>query len=181
MIKIKKTKFNIFVLGDTQVGKSCMIKVFKQNTFNIDELPTIGLETYTESLAIDGINYKFKIFDLSGREKYKNIVISKLSLADGFIFVFSVDNNESLKQIDFWLHIIDETVKSKKMKILIGNKIDIKKREISNQHAVNFAKERNMKYYETSAKTGFSIKETFNLFFFDLYELKKQYEVVNNI
>ena len=180
MIKIKKTKFNIFVLGDSQVGKTCMIKELRENTFNIDELPTIGLEIYMDSVTVDDINYKFKIFDLSGREKYKNIVISKLRLADGFILVFSVDNSDSLKQIDFWLHIIDDTVKSKKKKILVGNKIDIKKREISNQEAVNFAKERNMKYYETSAKTGFSIKETFNKFFFELYDLKNQYEIVKN-
>ena len=50
----------------------------------------------------------------------------------------STENNESLKQIDYWLRIIDETVKSKRRKILIGNKIDIKKREILNQDAVNF-------------------------------------------
>ena len=181
MIKIKKTKFNIFVLGDSQVGKTCMIKTLRENTFNIDELPTIGLETYIDTVSMDDINYKFKIFDLSGREKYKNLVMSKLRLADGFILVFSVDNNESLKQIDYWLRIIDETVKSKRRKILIGNKIDIKKREILNQDAVNFAKERNMKYFETSAKTGFNIKETFNRFFLEFYDLKNQYEIVNNI
>lgn len=181
MIKIKKNKFNILVLGDTLVGKTSMIEVFRENTFNPYEPPTIGLETFMDTINIEGNDYKFKIFDTSGREKFKNIIIPKLRLADGFILVFSVDSKETLKKIDFWIHAIDETVKLKKMKILVGNKVDIGKRNITNQEAVNFAKERNLKYFETSAKTGFTIKETFNHIINELYESNKQYEFINNI
>ena len=179
MIKIKKNKFNILVLGDTQVGKTSMIEVFRENTFNPYEYPTIGLETFTDTMNIEGNDYKFKIFDASGREKFKNILIPKLRLADAYILVFSVDNKETLKKIDFWLHTIDETVKLKKLKILVGNKVDIGKRNITNQEAVNFAKERKLKYFETSAKTGFTIKETFNQIINELYEANKQYELID--
>ena len=181
MIKIKKTKFNIFILGDTQVGKTSMLEAFRDNTFNPDEFPTIGIETSICNIDFEGIEYKIKLFDTSGREKYKNVIIPKLRLADGFIFVFSIDNKDSLKQIDSLIHIIDETVKLKKLKILVGNKIDIKTREIKNEEAVNFAKERKMKYFETSAKTGFNIKGFFNQVIFELYDANKQYELMNNI
>ena len=181
MINIKKTKFNIFILGDTQEGKTCIIQILKDNTFNPDEFPTIGMTTFMNIFQFEDKDYKFKIFDTSGREKYKNILLSKLHLADGFMFVFSVDNKESLKQVDAWNHIIDENIRLKKMKLLIGNKIDIQKRKISNQEALNFANERKMKYFETSAKTGFSIKDTFKHFFQDLYESNRQYELKNNI
>ena len=46
------------------------------------------------------------------------------------------------------------------MKILLGNKIDVEIRQIDNEKAVNFAKEKKMKYYEVSAKTGFKVKES---------------------
>ena len=181
MIKIKKTKFNIFILGDTQVGKTSLLEVFRENTFNLDEFPTIGIDIFKEKISIEEFEYKLKIFDTSGKEKYKNIIIPKLHLADGFIFVFSVDNKESLKQIDILMHIIDEVVKLKKIKILVGNKIDIKDREIKNEEGVKFAKEKNLKYFEASAKTGFSVKELFNQIIYELYKSNKQYELINNI
>ena len=58
--------------------------------------------------------------------------------------------------------------------ILVGNKIDINEREVTNEEGIKFAKERNMKYFETSAKTGFGIKEAFNQIFQDIYELNKR-------
>ena len=181
LLNIQKTKFNIFILGDTQVGKTCMIQILKDNTFNPDEFPTIWLEIFMDIIQFEDKEYKFKIFDTSGREKFRNIILSKLHLADGFMFVFSVNNIDSLKHVDFWNHIIDENINLKKMKILVGNKIDTKKRKISNQEAVNFAKERKMKYIETSAKTGFSIKDASNNFYKELYESNKQFELKNKI
>ena len=79
------------------------------------------------------------------------------------------------------MHIIDEVVKLKKIKILVGNKIDIKDREIKNEEGVKFAKEKNLKYFEASAKTGFSVKELFNQIIYELYKSNKQYELINNI
>ena len=158
-----------------------MLEVFRENTFNPDEFPTIGIETVMGNFTFEGSDYKFKLFDTSGREKYKNMIIPKLRLADGFIFVFSVDNKDSLKQIEALMRIIDESVKLKKMKILVGNKVDIKTRDIKNEEAVNFAKEKKMKYFETSAKTGFNIKEFFNQVVYELYEANKQFELMNNI
>ena len=113
MIKINKTKFNIFILGDSQVGKTSMIKVYQNNNFNIDEMPTIGIENHMFNLEFENTQYKFKVFDTSGREKFRNIFLSKLRLGDGIILVFSMDNKESLKHIDYWVHTIDEAVKTK--------------------------------------------------------------------
>ena len=175
MIKINKTKFNIFILGDSQVGKTSIIKVYQDNNFNTDEMPTIGIENHMYNLEFENTQYKFKLFDTSGREKFRNLFLSKLRLGDGIILVFSMDNKESLKHIDYWVRTIDEAVKSKKMKIiLVGNKIDIGKREITNEDAVNFAKEKNLTYCEVSAKTGFLIHETINKLFKDLYESNKE-------
>ena len=47
-------------------------------------------------------------------------------------------------------------------------------REVTHEKGMNFAKERNMKYFETSAKTGFGINEAFNQIFQDIYKLDKE-------
>ena len=56
--------------------------------------------------------------------------------------------------------------------ILVGNKIDMK-REISTEEGKNFAKEYNLKYFESSAKTGEGINESFNEIYKDIYEKNK--------
>ena len=47
-------------------------------------------------------------------------------------------------------------------------------REVTHEKGMNFAKERNMKYFETCAKTGYGIKEAFNQIFQDVYELDEK-------
>ncbi len=91
--------------------------------------------------------------------------------------VFSVDNEQSLDKISKWIDNIEENVNRKeKVLILVGNKIDIDSniRQVTHEGGMNFAKERNMKYFETSAKTGYGIKEAFNQIFQDVYELDEK-------
>ena len=176
MINIPKTKFNIFIIGDSQVGKTSIMKVFRDLDFNPKELPSIGLDSFIETIKFNDLDYKFKFFDISGREKFRSIAFPKFKLADGFIYIFSVDNTESLKHIDYWLHLVDDLVQLKKMKILLGNKIDVEIRQIDNEKAVNFAKEKKMKYYEVSAKTGFKVKESIEDFCKEIYKEYKQFE-----
>ena len=92
--------------------------------------------------------------------------------------VFSVVDEKSFKQIDYWLDSIrEETDIHKKVIYLVGNKIDLDKREVSNEDAVNYAKLRQIKYYETSAKTGFAVNQVFNKIFQDIYDLFKEKEL----
>ena len=89
--------------------------------------------------------------------------------------VFSVDNEQSLEKISKWIENIEENVNRKeKVLILVGNKIDINIRQVTHEGEMNFANERNMKYFETSARTGFGVKNAFNQIFQDVYELDEK-------
>jgi len=89
--------------------------------------------------------------------------------------VFSVDNEQSLEKISKWIENIEENVNRKeKVLILVGNKIDINIRQVTHEGGMNFANERNMKYFETSARTGFGVKNAFNQIFQDVYELDEK-------
>ena len=61
----------------------------------------------------------------------------------------------------------------KKIIYLVGNKIDLDDRQVTNEEAVTYAGLKNIKYFETSAKTGFGIKEVFNQLYQDIYDLFK--------
>jgi len=172
--KINRTKFNIIVLGEGSVGKSSIISRLKGKDFEENNLSTVGIDYYVDEKVFDNTKYKFKIFDTAGQERYKSIASSTIKLADGFLIVFAVDNKNSFEKVKYWFDKInEETNLEKKRLFLVGNKIDLQ-RIISNEDGVKYAKEKKMKYYEVSAKTGFNIKEIFDELYKDVYILKKE-------
>ena len=174
MESIQRTKFNISILGESQVGKTSMISVKTGLQFNEKQISTVGIDNFIDKKIFDNKEYKFKFFDTAGQERYNSISAQTIKIADGFILVFSVTDRGSLEKISFWMKSIEENTNIKdKVIILVGNKIDME-REISHEEANNFAKENNLKYFETSAKTGYGIDETFNQLYQDIYELNKK-------
>ena len=171
MNNIKRTKFNICLLGESQVGKTCMTSVFIGQPFDEHSLTTLGLENVISKTRIDGEEYTFKIFDTAGQERYKSIAQSTIQLSDGFLIVFDVSMKSTFERVIDWINFIDDRVNiNEKVLILVGNKIDKEEREVSDEVALNFAKEKKMKYFETSAKTGVGIKEVFNALYQDVYK-----------
>ena len=174
MNPIKRTKFNVSLLGDTEVGKSSIVEVLSGYPFQENKVSTIGIENILQSAVFDGKKYIFKIFDTAGQERFESVSSQTIKIADGFLLVFSVNNVKTLKRIDKWIESIKSNVDiTKKVLILCGNKIDVEEREVSNEDAMKFANEKNIKYFETSAKTGFGIKEVFEQLYSDIYQLNK--------
>ena len=174
MESIQRTKFNISILGESKVGKTSMISVKTGLQFNEKQISTVGIDNFIDKKIFDNKEYKFKLFDTAGQERYNSISAQTIKIADGFILVFSVTDRDSLEKISLWMKSIEENTNIKeKVIILVGNKIDME-REISHEEANNFAKENNLKYFETSAKTGYGIDETFNQLYQDIYELNKK-------
>ena len=173
-MEIKRTKFNISLLGESQVGKTSIVSTLKGIEFDENKLPTIGLDTFVDSHIIEGNEYKFKIFDTNGQERYNSISDTTVKLADGFLVVFSVLDKKSFTKIKKWLEIIEDSVNLKsKVVFIVGNKIDSKERQITKEEAEDFAAQKKMKYFETSAKTGAGIKEVFLEIYNDIYNLNK--------
>ena len=155
-----RTKFNVSLLGERAVGKTSIFSVLLGKEFSENTLNTIGIESEIVSAKFDGKEYKFKIFDTAGPERYRSISSTTINLADDFLLVFGVDDKKTLETIRYWIKSIEEDCDiKKKVLFLVGNKIDIEKREITKEEALSFAKTNNIRYFETSAKTGFGIKE----------------------
>ena len=169
---IKRRKFNVILLGENLVGKTCLVQSLIGQPFNENQIETIGVDYVVHKAKINGKEFVFKIFDTDGQERYNWISSSILKAANGFLLVFSVDNKKSFEKISKLFDNIDNNVNiNEKVLILVGNKIDIHEREVTNEEGMNFAKERNMKYFETSARTGFGVENVFNQIFQDIYEL----------
>ena len=180
MNSIKRTKFNVSLLGETQVGKTSMISVKTGIEFDENQLATVGIDNFLDIAKFENQEYKFKIFDTAGQERYNSISSQTLKVADGYILVFAVDKRSSFEKIDLWIKSIEENVNiKKKALILVGNKCDLEKREVTKDEGEKFAQEHHMNYYETSAKTGEGIQEVFNQIYKEIYQLFKKLEENN--
>ena len=172
MNNIDRTKFNIFLLGDTTVGKTSLVEVLSGMPFSEKKLTTIGVDFIFQSATFNGKKYTFKIFDTAGQERYQSIGDAQLKTSDGFLLIFSVDKKQTMERVSKWIESIEKNVNiDEKVLILVGNKIDIKEREVSEEEGLNYAKEKNLKYFETSAKTQAGVKEVFQQMYKDIYEL----------
>ena len=175
MNEIKRTKFNIMLLGESRVGKTSMISYLTCGEYVEVGLLTAGIDCHVVETELGGKKYKFKIFDTAGQERYKSISKSSIKLADGFLIVFAIDNQESFNKVNDWIGNIQEEVNiSNKVIFLVGNKCDIKERIISNEKVLDFANNKKLKYYETSAKTGFGINQVFNDLYQEIYNMNKK-------
>ena len=125
----------------------------------------------------DDEEYNFKIIDIPGEERYKNIVQASIGISDGLLLIFSVDNMESFNKINDWIKVINDKINSKeKALILVGNKIDTNKREVKKEETEELARNLRIKYREASAKTGEGIDEVFQELYYEIYEkLKPNY------
>ena len=174
---MSRTKFNISILGESYVGKTSLVEIITGFDFNPSKIATVGIEHSFLNKEFDGKMRRFQIFDTAGQEKYQSLSASTIQVADGYILVFDVGRKNTLELINKWIKYINDYVEvDKKVIILIGNKIDIENREISEEEGKKFAQSKNFKYFETSAKDNIGVEKAFNEIIKDIYELNKNLE-----
>ena len=150
-------EYKIITIGDSNVGKTSILRRFVYNVFDSDTSSTIGLSFSFKDVTLkNGQKVKLKLVDTAGQERYQGLTKSYYRNTDGVLIVFDYSNLESFKNIKEWIKAF-ETANNKKIFVtyLIGNKIDLKEEEkvVSESMIENFLKEIKYKFKRTSAKT----------------------------
>ena len=169
----------LLILGDSSVGKTCILLKYVDNKFEESNIATVGVDYMDKMIEYKNFNIKLQIWDTSGEEKYRSITKNFYRNADGLFVVFDLTRKVTYERIKDWINEAEEYNKGIK-KIFIGNKLHLEnKREVKKDSAENFAKKNNLKYIETSAKDGTNIKESFD----EIIELilggKNEQDIVN--
>jgi Ras-related protein Rab-2A len=70
----KSPKLSMVVIGDTGVGKSCLLLQFTDKRFSSVHDLTIGVDFGTRVVDINGEKVKLQIWDTAGQESFRSIV-----------------------------------------------------------------------------------------------------------
>lgn len=163
------SSYKLVMVGDSGVGKSCILEKLLDSASNNTFISTIGVDVKNHTLKADnGRSVKLQIWDTGGQQRYRPVLSTCYRNADGIVVVFDLTNRKSFINLTQWLTEIDEfssntSRRENTPKLLLGNKSDLgDRREVDSEAAVSFAKDKNMTYMETSAvQTTASIRDGF--------------------
>jgi len=156
-----KYLFKYIIVGDTAVGKSCLLLQFTDKRFQPVHDLTIGVEFGSRTVQINNNPVKLQIWDTAGQEKFRSITRSYYRGAAGALLVFDLTRRETFEHLASWLEDCRKYSSSDITIILIGNKCDLDQRTVSNQEANDFATKHGLVYLEASAKTAQNVDQAF--------------------
>ncbi|KAK1160471.1 ras-related protein Rab-15 [Acipenser oxyrinchus oxyrinchus] len=162
MAKQYDVLFRLLLLGDSGVGKTCLLCRFTDNEFHSSHISTIGVDFKMKTVEVDGIKVRIQIWDTAGQERYQTITKQYYRRAQGIFLVYDITSEQSFQHIMKWASDVDEYAPEKVQKILIANKADEEqRRQVATEQGIKLAKEYGMDFFETSACTNYNIKESF--------------------
>lgn len=158
-----KHLFKILLVGDSGVGKSCLLARFAGEEFG-DYGSTIGVDFKIRSVEYDGVPIKLQLWDTAGQERFRTITRSYYRGAHGIIVVYDVTDAESFSNVTHWLDEIKRNCRPGAMVnlLLVGNKVDlVEQKEVDYNTAKKFADKAWVPFVETSAKDSTNVEIAF--------------------
>ena len=166
----KNLEYKIITLGDSSVGKTSIINRFINDIFDEDIDPTLGIKHNFKILEINDKKMKLSLIDTNGQEKYRALSVSYFRHAHVVLFIFNLNDPLSFNNIQDWINTFNDNNNKKViLKYLIGNKNDLEQR-VEQNLIDEFAKNNNVTYMSTSAKTNSQINELFQMIGEELLE-----------
>ena len=154
--------FKLVLIGDSGVGKSCLLLRFADDAFTESYISTIGVDFRFRTVKIDKKTVKLQIWDTAGQERFRTITSAYYRGADGIIMVYDVTSQESFDHVNDWLKEVNRYASEGTCKLLVGNKSDrTTEKVVTKERAKEFADDIGVPFLETSAKSAANVEEAF--------------------
>ncbi|EHA8587053.1 Ras-related protein RABD1 [Cocos nucifera] len=182
--------FKLLLIGDSSVGKSCLLLRFADDSFVDSYISTIGVDFKIRTVELDGKTIKLQIivYDVTEMESFNNVkqwlseidryandnvckllVGNKCDLVENKVvetekakIVYDVTEMESFNNVKQWLSEIDRYANDNVCKLLVGNKCDlVENKVVETEKAKAFADELGIPFLETSAKDSINVEQAF--------------------
>lgn len=153
--------FKLLIIGESGVGKTCLLLRFTDDSFTANHLTTIGIDFKIKIINFEEKQIKLQIWDTAGQERFRTITKTYYKGAHGIILTYDVTDENSFKNIRNWVKQIEQNAQTNVCKVLVGNKCDREDRKITYEEGAKLASEFKMQFFETSAKSNHNVNETF--------------------
>jgi small GTP-binding protein len=156
-------RVKLVLLGDSGVGKSCIVLRFVRGQFDPTSKVTVGASFLSQTLALqDSSTIKFEIWDTAGQERYAALAPLYYRGAGAAIVVYDITSPESFNKAQYWVKELQKHGNPDIVMALVGNKADLhESRSVQSQDARDYADKNGMFFIETSAKTADNINQLF--------------------
>ena len=161
---MEKKEFKVMFIGDTGIGaKTSLIYYIINKSFYEFPYSTSCFIYYQKSINTSLGEVKLGLWDAPGQLKYYSLTEILFKDTDCFIIGFDLTRRCTFNKVDYFYKLIKEHMGDIPLLYLVGNKSDLfEKINIPEEEAEKYANERNIKYFEVSAKTGVNVNELIN-------------------
>uniref|UniRef100_A0A665TDC5 RAB41, member RAS oncogene family n=1 Tax=Echeneis naucrates TaxID=173247 RepID=A0A665TDC5_ECHNA len=162
-------KFKLVFLGEQSVGKTSLITRFMYDSFDNTYQATIGIDFLSKTMYLEDrtgvslMSVRLQLWDTAGQERFRSLIPSYIRDSTIAVVVYDITNLNSFQQTSKWIDDVRTERGSDVIIMLVGNKTDLadKSRQITTEEGEQRAKELNVMFIETSAKTGYNVKQLF--------------------
>ena len=154
--------FKYVIIGDTSVGKSCIMHNFIYERFRRETTQTIGVEFSSKIINLSEKKIKLQIWDTAGQERYQSVAKTYYRNSIGVIIVFDTTRIDTFNHVQNWLNDAKNLSREEASFCVVGNKCDLKdNRVVKFNDVAKFCQNNNLLHIECSALNGENINEIF--------------------
>ncbi|THD25845.1 Ras protein Rab 10 [Fasciola hepatica] len=154
--------FKLLLIGDSGVGKTCLLFRYVEDTFSSSFISTIGIDFKIKTVELEGKKIKLQIWDTAGQERFQTITASYYRGAMGIMLVYDITSRRTFDNIQRWMGNIQSLASTDVEKLVVANKSDMEdRRAVSLEEGMCMAKDYRVDFLETSAKTGVNVAKAF--------------------
>ena len=178
-------KIKIILIGESEVGKTCLMTQFIKSKFENELIPTIASDKVIKQYEINNKKLTLELWDTVGQEKYRSVNKIFMKKTQIGLIVYDITNRKSFQNLNYWLETLKNSNKDSKVIIgILANKSDLfEERVIKTEEGKKFADDNNCFFFETSSKDHQSIEKVFNILctcYLDYLEKKKNDNLKQN-
>eukprot|EP00392_Amoebophrya_sp_AT5.2_P004677 g4685.t1 len=166
--------FKLVLIGDSGVGKSCLLLRFADDQFTESYITTIGVDFRFKTISVGGKTVKLQIWDTAGQERFRTITSAYYRGADGIVIVYDSSDRDSFNNVNSWVEEVSKYASASTSMVLVANKSDVTPAAVPPDEGLQKARQLGLGFVETSAKSGQGVEDAFNLMSDNLIKIRAE-------
>mmetsp|Transcript_47938 Transcript_47938/g.147996 ORF Transcript_47938/g.147996 Transcript_47938/m.147996 type:complete len:185 (+) Transcript_47938:45-599(+) len=152
-------EFKLVLVGDGGVGKTTLVKRHLTGEFEKKYIPTLGVEVNPLKFTTNCGPLTFNVWDTAGQEKFGGLRDGYYIQGQSAVIMFDVTSRITYKNVPNWHRDIVRVCENIPI-VLVGNKVDVKDRQVKAKN-IQFHRKRNLQYYDLSARSNYNFEKPF--------------------